>query len=606
MFVNTNATLPPEWDLSDLYALGENDPGLSGDMELGVSLAKDFAGRYRGFWSKPGLTGEQVAAVFQEYQQLQEKIDRPLIFAMLYHSALTTDPGRGKLLAKSRESHSKASQELLFFELEWIQLEEERAGQIVGFPETAPFVHWLEHRRVFRAHTLTEAEEKILERKQLSGRAAFRRLFDETLGTLKFQIEGTPAELSLQGALSKLYDPNRDQRPLAAEGLTKTLESHSRQLGFILNTLVHDHLDDCALRNYPASDMPRNLSNQVSGGLVRLVMETVESRHDLVCRYYKLKANLLGLDKLYDYDRYAPLKGETGTMEWDQARELVVGAYGDFHPEAGRIVSLFFEKSWIDAVPRPGKRSGAFCSSGLASVHPYTLMTYTGRMRDVSTLAHELGHGLHQYLARDRGYLQADAPLVLAETASVFGEMLVHQKILDQTTDPKAKLLLLAGKIEDSFATVFRQIVLTRFEHEVHNARKETGEVSVQDLGNLWMKANQSMFGDSLELNPGYGSWWSYIGHFVHSPFYCYAYAFGELLVLALYAKYLDQGKPFAAAYFEFLAAGGSKSPEKLLNKLGIDWNKAEFWQGGLKLLEKHLETMESLAASIKPETSNS
>ena len=604
--MNTNATLPPEWDLSDLYALGENDPGLSGDMELGVSLAKDFAGRYRGFWSKPGLTGEQVAAVFQEYQQLQEKIDRPLIFAMLYHSALTTDPGRGKLLAKSRESHSKASQELLFFELEWIQLEEERAGQIVGFPETAPFVHWLEHRRVFRAHTLTEAEEKILERKQLSGRAAFRRLFDETLGTLKFQIEGTPAELSLQGALSKLYDPNRDQRPLAAEGLTKTLESHSRQLGFILNTLVHDHLDDCALRNYPASDMPRNLSNQVSGGLVRLVMETVESRHDLVCRYYKLKANLLGLDKLYDYDRYAPLKGETGTMEWDQARELVVGAYGDFHPEAGRIVSLFFEKSWIDAVPRPGKRSGAFCSSGLASVHPYTLMTYTGRMRDVSTLAHELGHGLHQYLARDRGYLQADAPLVLAETASVFGEMLVHQKILDQTTDPKAKLLLLAGKIEDSFATVFRQIVLTRFEHEVHNARKETGEVSVQDLGNLWMKANQSMFGDSLELNPGYGSWWSYIGHFVHSPFYCYAYAFGELLVLALYAKYLDQGKPFAAAYFEFLAAGGSKSPEKLLNKLGIDWNKAEFWQGGLKLLEKHLETMESLAASIKPETSNS
>ncbi len=604
--MNTNATLPPEWDLSDLYALGENDPSLKGDMELGVSLAKNFSGRFRGFWSNPELTGEQVSAVFQEYQQLQEKIDRPLIFAMLYHSALTTDSGRGKLLAKSRESHSKASQELLFFELEWIQLEEERAGHILGFPETAPFVHWLEHRRVFRVHTLTEAEEKILERKQLSGRAAFRRLFDETLGTLKFQIEGTPAELSLQGALSKLYDPNRDQRRLAAEGITKTLESHSRQLGFILNTLVHDHLDDCALRNYPASDMPRNLSNQVSGELVRLVMETVESRHDLVCRYYKLKANLLGLDKLYDYDRYAPLKGETGTMEWDQARELVVGAYGDFHPEAGRIVSLFFEKSWIDAVPRPGKRSGAFCSSGLASVHPYTLMTYTGRMRDVSTLAHELGHGLHQYLARDRGYLQADAPLVLAETASVFGEMLVHQKILDQTTDPKAKLLLLAGKIEDSFATVFRQIVLTRFEHEVHNARKETGEVSVQDLGNLWMKANQSMFGDSLELNPGYGSWWSYIGHFVHSPFYCYAYAFGELLVLALYAKYLDQGKPFAAAYFEFLAAGGSKSPEKLLNKLGIDWNKAEFWQGGLKLLEKHLETMESLAASIKPETSNS
>lgn len=597
--MNAKATLPPEWDLSDLYTLGENDPALSGDMETGVNLAKDFASRYRGFWARPDLTGTQIARAFQEYQDLQEKIDRPLIFAMLHHSALTTDAARGKLLAKSREFHSKASQELLFFELEWIQLDEAKAGLLLGYPEVALFVHWLEHRRVFRPHTLSEPEEKILERKQLSGRAAFRRFFDETLGTLKFQVDGTAAEVSLQGALSKLYDPNRDQRRLAAEGITKTLEAHSRDLGFILNTLVHDHQDDCALRNYPSPDMPRNLSNQVSGDLVRLVMETVESRHDLVSRYYKLKAKLLGLEKLYDYDRYAPLKGDTGTMEWDQARELVVGAYGDFHPEAGRIVSLFFEKNWIDAIPRPGKRSGAFCSSGLASLHPYTLMTYTGRMRDVSTLAHELGHGLHQYLARDRGYLQADAPLVLAETASVFGEMLVHQKILDRTTDPKAKLLLMAGKIEDSFATVFRQIVLTRFEHEVHKARKETGEISGQDLGNLWMKANQAMFGDSLELNPGYGSWWSYIGHFIHSPFYCYAYAFGELLVLALYAQYLEQGKPFATSYFEFLAAGGSQSPETLLKKLGLDWNKAEFWQGGLKLLDKHLQTMESLANSL-------
>ena len=597
--MNAKATLPPEWDLSDLYALGEHDPGLSGDMESGVSLAKEFSGRYRGFWNRTNLTGLEIASVFQEYQDLQEKIDRPLIFAMLFHSALTTDPSRGKLLAKSREFHSKASQELLFFELEWIQLEEGFAGKILGFPEVNPFVHWLEHRRVFRPHTLSEPEEKILERKQLTGRAAFRRFFDETIGSLKFQVEGSQGEISLQSALSRLYDPDREQRRLASEGITKTLEAQARGLGFILNTLVHEHLDDCALRNYPASDMPRNLSNQVSGDLVRLVIETVESRHDLVSRYYKLKSKLLGFEKLYDHDRYAPLKGETGTMEWDQARELVVGAYGDFHPEAGRIVSLFFEKNWIDATPRAGKRSGAFCSSGLASIHPYTLMTYTGRMRDVSTLAHELGHGLHQYLARERGYLQADAPLVLAETASVFGEMLVHQKILDQTKDPRAKLLLMAGKIEDSFATVFRQIVLTRFEHEVHKARKETGEVSLEDLGSFWMKANQAMFGDSLQLNPGYQCWWSYIGHFVHSPFYCYAYAFGELLVLALYAKYLEQGKPFAKAYFEFLSAGGSQKPEKLLKELGIDWSNAEFWQGGLRLLDRHLETMELLADSI-------
>ncbi len=592
--------LPPEWDLADLYPLGEADPDLQRDMETGDQKAKEFATRFRGLWGKNNVSGQEVALALRDYQCLQEALDRPLVFAMLHHAANTTDPSKGKLLAKARETHSKASQELLFFELEWLQVEEANAAEILGFPEVDPFAHWLLHRRVFCPHTLSEPEEKILERKQISGRAAFRRLFDETLGSLKFQVDEVGAEVSLQTALSRLYDPIRETRRLAAKGITKTLEGHSRELGFILNTLVHEHQDDCALRNYPRPDMPRNLSNQVSGDLVRLVMETVESRHDLVSRYYRLKAKLLGLEDLYDYDRYAPLPGETGTMGWSEAQRLVVDAYGGFHPEAGRIVSLFFEKNWIDAKPRSGKRSGAFCSSGLASLHPYTLMTYTGRMRDVSTLAHELGHGLHQYLAREKGHLQADAPLVLAETASVFGEMLVHQKILKQTTDPKARLLLMAGKMEDSFATVFRQIVLTRFEHEVHTARRESGELSLADLGALWMKTNQQMFGDSLELKPDYAVWWTYIGHFIHSPFYCYAYAFGELLVLALYAKYVEQGPLFAKTYMEFLEAGGSQSPETLLKKMGLDWNTKAFWQAGLDLLDQNLITMENLAKSIE------
>ena len=591
--------LPPEWDLADLYSLGEADPDLPRDMESGIQKALAFALRFRGFWLRDKVSGIEVSLALADYQDLQESIDKPLVFAMLHHSALTTEPARGKLLAKARESHSKASQELLFFELEWLQVDEAKASVILGFSEVAPYTHWLLHRRVFRPHTLSEPEEKILERKQLSGRSAFRRFFDETLGTLKFQVEESTPEVSLQTALSKLYDPNRETRRLAAAGITKTLEARSRDLGFILNTLVHEHQDDCALRNYPRPDMPRNLSNQVSGDLVRLVMETVESRHELVSRYYRLKAKLLGLEDLYDYDRYAPLPGVTANMDWSDAKKLVVDAYGDFHPKAGQIVELFFEKKWIDATPRPGKRSGAFCSSGLATLHPYTLMTYTGRMRDVSTLAHELGHGLHQYLAREKGHLQADAPLVLAETASVFGEMLVHQKILEQTTDPKAKLLLMAGKMEDSFATVFRQIVLTRFELEVHTARKDSGEISLADLGAMWMKTNQQMFGNSLELKPDYAVWWTYIGHFIHSPFYCYAYAFGELLVLALYAKYVEQGPSFAKTYLEFLEAGGSQSPETLLKKLGLDWNTREFWEGGLDLLDQNLKTMEALAKTV-------
>ncbi len=591
--------LPPAWDLTDLYPLGESDPGLQRDMESGVQKAKELALRFRGFWIAPKITGKEVALALGDYQQLQESLDKPLVFAMLHHAALTTDPARGRLLSQARETNSKALQEILFFELEWLQVEEAQALQILGFPEVAPFAHWLLHKRVFRPHTLSESEEKILERKQVSGRSAFRRLFDESIGGLKFQVGESAEEVSLQAALAKLYDPDRETRRWAASGITKTLEARSRDFAFILNTLVYEHQDDCSLRNYPSPDMPRNLSNQVSVELVRLVMETVESRHDLVCRYYRLKAKLLGLKGLTDYDRYAPLPGETGNLNWSQAQTLVVDAYKGFHPEAGRIVSLFFEKKWIDATPRPGKRSGAFCSSGLASLHPYTLMTYTGRMRDVSTLAHELGHGLHQYLARDRGHLQADAPLVLAETASVFGEMLVHQKILQQTTDPKTKLLLMAGKMEDSFATVFRQIVLTRFEHEVHTIRREKGELSTADLGALWMKTNQQMFGDSLELQPGYSVWWSYIGHFVHSPFYCYAYAFGELLVLALYARYLEQGPAFAENFLAFLEAGGSQNPETLLKNLGVDWNTKAFWQGGLDLLDQNLKSMDSLATSI-------
>lgn len=587
-------TSPPSWNLTDLYSQGQDDPKLIADMEEAPGRATQFAAKYRGFWHKKDQSGADVLRAIEDYQELQEFLDRPLVFAMLYHSALTTDPTRGKLLAKAREAHSRANRDLIFFELEWIKLEDGDAQRVLSQEAVAKYRHWLSQRRVFRPHTASEPEEKIVERKQLTGRSAFRRFFDETISALKFQPK-PGEEVSLQVVLSRLYDPNRDVRKAAAEAITRTLSLREKDLSFILNTLVHEHIDECEMRGYQNPDDPRNLSNQVDAKLVRVVMEVVESRHDLVARYYKVKKQILGLEQLEDFDRYAPLPGDSGSMGWEEAREVVVGSYGEFHPEAGRIVSLFFENDWIDAEPRDGKRSGAFCASGIASVHPYSLMSYTGRMRDVSTLAHELGHGLHQYLARAKGHLQADAPLVLAETASVFGEMLVYKRILERTTDPKQRLLLMAGKIEDSFATVFRQIVLTRFEHQVHRLRKEDGELSTQTLAKLWMETNQKMFGDSLRLNEGYSNWWSYIGHFIHSPFYCYAYSFGELLVLALYAKYMEEGEPFKEKYMAFLAAGGSESPAELIAKMGLDWSQPEFWQKGLGVLEEYVKTMEDL-----------
>jgi len=582
----------PSWNLGDLYQDGVNDSKLAHDLENGPLEALAFAQRYRGFWERTDLTGPQVLEAIETFERLRELIDRPLVFAMLHHAALTTDPERGKLLSKARESHSRSSRETLFFELEWIKLGAEPAEAILRFPESGRYTHWMKLNRLFRDHTISEPEEKIVERKQLTGKSAFRRFFDETISSLRFPVE-SEGELSLQGALSRLYDPDRAKRKEAAQSITKTLATREKDLGYMLNTLVLDHQDDCELRGYPEPDGPRNLSNQVEGSLVRLVMEEVEARHDLVARYYGVKRKILGLETLEDCDRYAPLPGDPGTMGWSAARELVTKSYGEFHPEAGRIVSLFFEKEWIDAAPRDGKRSGAFCSSGIASVHPYTLMSYSGRMRDVSTLAHELGHGVHQYLARDRGHLQADAPLVLAETASVFGEMLVYRRILEQTQDPKKRLLIMATRIEDSIATVFRQIVLTRFEYRVHKMRREEGELSTKALGQIWMETNQSMFGDSLRLTEGYSNWWSYIGHFIHSPFYCYAYSFGELLVLALYAKYREEGPSFAERYMKFLAAGGSESPSVLLERMGIDWSRPEFWRKGLGVLEEMVKTME-------------
>ena len=388
-------------------------------------------------------------------------------------------------------------------------------------------------------------------------------------------------------------------RKAAATGLTTGLQENARLLTYVFNTLVLDHRSDCKLRHFGSVMGPRNLDNEIQETVVAALLTAVERHHGTFQRYYRLKGKLLGLDQLFDYDRYAPMSGDLPACDWAKAREIVESSYAAFDPKAGAVIREFFTKHWIDAEPRPGKRGGAFSSSTVPSVHPYILMNYSDKVRDVMTLAHELGHGLHQYLSRGVGYLQCDTPLTTAETASVFGEMLTFQRLQILYPEPRVRLALLCGKIEDGFATVFRQVVLTRFEQALHQARQERGELTTEQINELWLAANRPMHGDVVQLTDPYGWWWLYIGHFVHVPFYCYAYAFGELLVLALVQKYKQEGTAFVPKYLELLASGGSDAPHVLLAKLGVDVTDPGFWELGLRLLRDMVTEAETLASSL-------
>jgi len=532
-------------------------------------------------------------------------MDKPAVYASLVHAAKTDEPSHGALLSKTREQRTAINKHLIFFDLEWIGLKDDVAAALMTHPSLAKYHHYLEQKRAWKPHYLSEAEEKILDEKATTGKSAFSRLFEETMSTLQFAFaEGDKTEvptksLSLQEILAKLYDSDRAVRKAAAASISKGLEAQARLLTFIFNNIVLDHDSDCRLKKFRAPIDPRNLANEITGDVVEALMQAAERNYGLVQRYYRLKSRLLGLDKLYDYDRYAPIFPDTPSCDWTVARRIVQESYQAFSPQAGAIVREFFENHWIDAELRPGKRGGAFASSAIPSVHPYILVNFTDRIRDVMTLAHELGHGLHQYLSRGRGYLQCDTPLTTAEMASVFGEMLTFQRLQQLYPEPRRRLAMLCSKIEDGFATVFRQVVMTRFELDLHRARKEQGELSTTAINALWLKANRAMFGDVLTLGEGYAWWWTYIGHFIRSPFYCYAYAFGELLVLALVQKYKQDGPAFVPRYLDLLAAGGSDAPHVLLAKLGVDVTDPAFWELGLRLLGDMVGEAESLAEKL-------
>lgn len=587
------------WDLGDLYQ-GPDDAAISRDLDQALQRAKQFESSYRGK-IEGGPTPPLLAAAMAELEVLSEQMDRPAVFAGLLHAAKTDDPRRGALLSATREQRTSINKHLIFFDLEWVKVPDAAAQALVQHPSLARYRHFLEQKRAWRPHYLSEPEEKILEEKSVTGRAAFVRLFDETVSTLRFPFEhdGKTQLLSMQQINAKVYDPDRSVRQAAAEGWTKGLQENARLLTYLFNTLVLDHKSDCELRRFHNPMAPRHLANEISQATVDALMTTAERFHPTVHRYYRLKKKLLGVDQLYDYDRYAPLFSEQPTCDWPTAQRTVEESYAAFSPKAGSIISEFFSRKWIDAELRPGKRGGAFSSSAVPSAHPYILMNFTDKIRDVMTLAHELGHGLHQYLARGVGYLQCDTPLTTAETASVFGEMLTFQRLLQIYPKPRTRLSLLCSKIEDGFATVFRQVVLTRFEQRLHQARREQGELTTEQINELWMQANRPMHGEVVRLSEGYGWWWMYIGHFIHSPFYCYAYAFGELLVLALVQKYRQEGQSFVPRYLELLSAGGSEAPEVLLARLDMNVADPTFWELGLRLLDDMVTQAESLSQQL-------
>ncbi len=581
------------WDLTDLYA---DETALEQDLNLADAEAEQFAEAYRE--RMVSMSAEDLAAALREYEALQDRLGRAYTYAYLQWTTQTEDPDRGALLQKVREAYTQTSQKLIFFELEWAELPDERAEQLIGDAHLASFRHYLELQRLLKDHLLTEPEEKILAEKSVTSTAAWNRFFDETISAARFELRGEA--LTEQEGLTRLYEPDRTLRKDAALALTQGLKQHQRELTFIFNTLLADKATADRLRGYATWLSSRNLSNEVSDQMVEALIDAVTSRYDLAARFYKLKRRLLGYEEMFDYDRYAPV-GESDThYSWDEACEIVQHAYAAFHAETGKIVEQFFDQKWIDAAVHPGKRGGAFSHGAVPSVHPYIMMNYTGKSRDVQTLAHELGHGVHQYLSRAQGVLQADTPLTTAETASVFGEMLVFQRLIRQETDPGNQLSMLVGKIDDTIATVFRQVAMNRFENKIHTTRRTQGELSADQFGAYWLETQSDMFQGSVTLGDHYRHWWSYIPHFLHTPGYVYAYAFGELLVLALYARYEEEGSGFAARYMNLLTAGGSDWPHVLVGQLGVDLTNLEFWQQGLQAIENLIIRAEELAAQVE------
>ena len=583
------------WNLDDIYK-GAEDPKFSTDIDSAKLAARNFRDKYYGKVGQLNAVGMRNAVA--DLEKLTADLMRPSIYAMLRYATDTADPGRGALRQRLLEMSTVLSSETLFFVLEWVAMDDDRAERLLNDPDLAKYRHHLRSERRYKPYVLSEPEERILAEKAATSEAAWARLFEELTAEVRPVVDGQ--ELIWEQAMSLLQQPDRELRRKAAEAITAALEPGLRTRNFILNTVLLDHATNDRLHGYPTWLSSMNLYNEASDEAVGALVDAVTNRYDIPRRYYALKAKLLGLDKLADYDRMAPISDDPTFVSWDEARELVTAAYSSFSPEAGKVITEFFDKKWIHAAQAPTKMTGAFCMTTIPDAHPYVLMSYTGERRSVLTLAHELGHGLHGYFAGEQSLFNAETPLTLAETASVFGEALTFGKLLEAEKDPKKRLGLLVGRLDDSVATVFRQIAFNRFEDAIHTARREQGELAPEDISAMWLKTQRDVLGDSVEISDGYKIWWSYIPHFIRTPGYVYAYAFGFLFSLAIYQRYLKEGEALIEPYLGLLRAGGSDSPEALARQVGLDVSDPSFWSGGLDSLDALLTEAEDLAKEVE------
>ena len=586
-----------EWDLSDLYE-GPDDPRLEEEVAGAERDAAAFRERYHG--AVASLGAAQLAEAVAERERIESAIDRAVTYAHLRFATNMADPPRGALLSRLQERAAAIETTLLFFALEWAAVEDDAAERILADAVIDHWRHWLTALRRYRPYLLSEPEERILTEKTVSGVSAWSRLYSELLSSLRVPLDGE--ELSLENALARLFRPERDVRRQAAEAVTEALRAGIRTRTFVFNTILQDKAIDDRLRGYPTWISARNLANETSDEAVQALVDAVVSRYDVPQRYYRLKARLLGLDRLEHYDRFAPISQDRTRTDWEEARRIVVDAYKGFSPEVGEIVDGFFERRWIDAPPRPDKANGAFCATNVPGVHPYVLLNFTGERRAVLTLAHELGHGLHGVLAQPLGAFNASTTLTAAETASVFGEALTFKSLLAREDDARRRLDLLAGRIEDAIATTFRQIAMNRFEEAVHTERREVGELSPDRFSELWLETQRQLFGDSVGVD-GYAPWWSYIPHFTGSPGYVYAYAYGYLFALAIFRRYELEGEAMVEPYLEMLRLGGSRSPAELARVVGLDLDDPAIWASGIDALAAELDEAERLAGELGLDT---
>ena len=581
------------WNLEPL--LGETG-SVDSLLAEAAEAAEKFSEKYRGRIAY--LSASDLAEAMHALAQISDGVGRVGSYVGLKFSVDTTNPEFGAQMANADEKSTAISNTLLFVELEWAAADDAHVEEILTQPELDFCRHHLSAARRYRPHLLSEPEEKILADKAVTGSSAWGRLFSELTSAIEVDISGET--ISLEEGLSRLQSPERPVRKEAALAVTCALEPGLRTRAFIFNTLLADKGSDDRLRHFDNWLASRNLDNEASDESVAALVEAVVSRYDIPQRWYTLKAKLLGLDRIFDYDRMALVSDTEETFSWSAAREIVSDAYKSFSPELSDVVERFFNEKWIDAPQRPGKRSGAFCAYTVPDHHPYLLLNWTGRRRDVLTLAHELGHGLHAYLAREQGVFHQNTPLTLAETASVFGETVTFGRLLSETNEPNQRLALLAESLEGQIATVFRQVAMNQFEDSAHTWRREQGEVSVEQFGDLWISSQSDMLGDSVELTEGYRSWWSYIPHFIGTPGYVYAYAYGQLLALSVYQLYEERGTSFVDSYLELLRQGGSKSPQELGRIVGVDLSDPTFWDGGLSIIEEQLNAAEQAALTAQ------